>query len=55
MRRVRQKSSGGCDSESGTQDFATLRNVLSSGRKQGRNRLEALLQGPDALFAPLPA
>lgn len=55
MRRVRQKISGGCDSEPGAQDFATLRSVLSRGRKQGRRCLEALLQGPDVLFAPLPA
>lgn len=55
MRRVRQKISGGFNSEPGAQDFATLHSVLSRGRKQGRRFLEALLQGPEVLFAPLPA
>ena len=38
-------------SAQGAHDFATLRSVLSTARKQGLNRLEALLQGPDALLA----
>ena len=54
MRKVRQKISGGFRSEQGAQDFATLRSVLSSARKQGRNRLKALRQGPEILFAALP-
>ena len=52
MRTVRQKISDGFHSEQGAQALVSLRNVLSSGRKQGRNRLEALLQGPDLLDAP---
>ena len=37
----------------GVQDFATLRSVLSSAGKQGRNRLKALRRGPEVLFAAL--
>ena len=54
MMKVRQKISGGFRSEQGARDFAILRSVLSSARKQGRNRLEALRQGPEILFAALP-
>ena len=54
MRKVRQKISGGFRTEQGVRDFATLHSVLSSARKQGRNRLEALWQRPEVLFATLP-
>ena len=54
MRKVRQKISGGFRTEQGARDFAALRSVLSSARKQGRNPLEALRQGPEVLFAALP-
>ena len=54
MRKVRQKIAGGFRSEQGARDFATLRSVLSSARKQGRHRLEALRPGPEVLFAALP-
>ena len=37
----------------GARDFATLRSVLSTARKQGHNRIEALQQGPTALLAGL--
>ena len=40
--------------QAGAPDFATLRNVLSSARKQGRNRRKALRQRPEVLFAALP-
>ena len=36
------KISGGFRSEQGAQDFATLRSVLSTARKQGLNQIEAL-------------
>ncbi len=42
MMKLRMKISGGFRSE-----LATLRSVLA--RKQGRNRVEALLQGPEVL------
>lgn len=45
MMKVRQKISGGLRSAKGPQDFATLRSVLSSARKQGRNHLEVLFAG----------
>ena len=48
MMKVRQKISGAFLLEQGAQDFATLRSVLSSVQEQGRNHLEALLQGPSA-------
>ena len=54
MMKVRPKISSRFRSEQGAQDFATLHSVLSSARKQGRNRLEALRQGPEILFAALP-
>ena len=54
MMKVRQKISGGFPSEQWARDFATLRNELSSAHKQGRNRLAALRQGPEVLFAVLP-
>lgn len=55
MWELRPKLSGGFRSEQGTQHFATVRSMQSRARKQGRNRIEALLQGPDVLGAPLPA
>ena len=48
-----QKISNGLRSEQGAQAPATLRNVLSSGRKQVRYRLEVLLHGRRAgRFSP---
>ena len=55
MWEVRPKISGGFRSEQGAQHFATLRSMRSRVRKQGRDRLEALLQRPGILGAPLPA
>ena len=54
MMKVRQKISDGFRSEQGAPDLVMLRSVLSSARKQGRNRLEALRQGPEILFVALP-
>lgn len=54
MIKVRQQTSGGFRSARRARDFATPRSVLSSVRKQGRSRLEALLQGLEVLFAALP-
>ena len=50
MMKLRMKISGAFRSEQGAQDFATLRSVLSTAQKQGRNRIEALLQGPAVLL-----
>ena len=51
MMKLRMKISGGFRSEQGAQDFATLRSVLSTARKQGLNCIEILLRGPVALLA----
>ena len=51
--KVHQNISGGYRSAQGAHDVAMLHSVLSNARKQGRNRLEALLQGPEVLFAVL--
>lgn len=51
MMKLRMKISGGFRSEQGARDFATLRSVLSTARKQGLNRIDVLLQGPAALWA----
>ena len=50
---LRMKISGCFRSAQGARDFATLRSVLSTARKQGWNRIEALLQGPEQLLAAL--
>ena len=44
------KISGGFRSERGARDSAPLRNVQSTEWKQGRNRIEAHLQGPAVLL-----
>ena len=53
MMKVRQKIAGGFRSAQGARDLATLRSVLLSARKQERNRLETLLQGPEVFLAAL--
>jgi transposase len=49
MRKVRQKISGGCRSDTGAQTFATLRTVLSTARKQGWNIRVTLTTPPASL------
>lgn len=53
MRKVRQKITGGFRAEQEAQDSATLDNMLSRAPKRSRNRLDALLQRPDLLFAAI--
>ena len=53
MMKLRMKISGGFRSAQGARDFATLRSVLSTARKQGWNAIEALLTPPEELFARL--
>ena len=50
MMKLRMKISGSFRSERGAHDFATLRSVLSTARKQGRNRIETLMRGPPVLL-----
>ena len=53
MRKDRRKISGGFCTAPEVQDLAIVHIVLSSARKQNRNRLKALLQGREALFPVL--
>ena len=53
MMKLRMKISGSFRTERGARDFATLRSVLSTARKQGWNRIEALLKTPEELLAEL--
>ena len=53
MMKLRMKISGSFRSEQGARDFATLRSVLSTAKKQGHNRIQVLLHGPEALQASL--
>lgn len=53
MMKVRQKISGCFRTAAGAQDFAVLRSVLSTARKQGWNLIETLQENPGALIAKL--
>jgi hypothetical protein len=46
MMKLRQKISGGFRSEDGAKDFAVIRSVLSTARKQGWNVLQTLDHHP---------
>jgi transposase len=51
MMKLRQKISGGFRSENGANDFAVIRSVLSTARKQGWNMLRTLVADPVCLMA----
>ena len=53
MMKLRQKISGGFRSVEGAEDFAVIRSLLSTARKQGWNILQALASQPDRLVAEL--
>jgi transposase len=53
MMKLRQKISGGFRSEDGAKDFAVVRSVLSTARKQGWNVLQALNADPACLMADI--
>jgi transposase len=53
MMKLRQKISGGFRCMQGAADFATIRSVLSTARKQGWNLLETLAADPKDLIAKL--
>ena len=53
MMKVQQKISGGFRSGGGANEFATIRSVLSTARKQGWNLLETLMSDPFSLIRQL--
>src|ERR1022692_1282440 len=53
MMKLRQKISGGFRSVDGAEDFAVIRSLLSTARKQGWNILQALAAPPGRLIAEL--
>ena len=53
MMKLRQKISGGFRSEEGAKDFAVIRSVLSTARKQGWNILQTLTGDPARMITDL--
>jgi len=53
MMKLRQKISGGFRSVDGAEDFAVIRSLLSTARKQGWDILQALASRPERLIAKL--
>jgi transposase len=53
MMKLRQKISGGFRSKEGAQDFAVIRSVLSTARKQGWDILATLTGDPDRLLSQI--
>jgi transposase len=53
MMKLRQKISGGFRSEQGAEDFATIRSLLSTARKQEWDLLQTLTADPATLIANL--
>ena len=53
MMKLRQKISGGFRSEAGAEDFAVIRSLLSTARKQGWDLLQTLTSDPQHLMHPL--
>ena len=53
MMKLRQKISGGFRSTEGAEEFAVIRTLISTARKQGWDLLAALTGQPDTLVAEL--
>jgi transposase len=53
MMKLRQKISGGFRSVQGAADFATIRSLLATARKQGWNILDTIAAAPEKLLADL--
>lgn len=51
MMKLRQKISGGFRCEQGAEEFATIRSLIATAKKQGWNVLEAFTQSSDSLLA----
>jgi len=49
MMKVRQKISGGFRSQEGARDFAVIRSLIATAKKQGWNIIQALTQNPNTL------
>ena len=53
MMKLRQKISGGFRSEDGATDFAKIRSLLSTARKQAWSLLDTLMSNPFSLIGRL--
>ena len=53
LEKVRQKISGGFRAQEGARDFAVIRSLISTARKQGWNVIHALTQDPQTLISAL--
>ena len=53
MMKLRQKISGGFRSEPGARDFAVIRSLIATAKKQGWNIIDTLTQSPTALLSKL--
>lgn len=53
MMKLRQKISGGFRSEPGARDFAVIRSLIATAKKQGWNILNTLTQSPAVLLSKL--
>ena len=53
MMKLRQKISGGFRSQQGAEDFAILRSLITTARKQGWNIIETLMKTADQLIQDL--
>lgn len=55
MMKLRQKISGGFRSDDGATDFAVIRTMIGTAKKQGWNIIHSLMQDPQTLIAALSA
>jgi transposase len=53
MMKLRQKISGGFRSTEGAEDFAVMRSLISTAKKQGWDVIRTLNHDPDALLRML--
>ena len=53
MMKLTQKIFGGFGSDQGAKDFAVIRSVIATARKQGWNIIHTLTQSPESLIAKL--
>lgn len=53
MMKLRQKISGGFRSEQGARDFAVIRALIATAKKQGWNLIDTLTQAPTVLLSKL--